>query len=528
MKIFETLFLSALNIVAPEKSQNVVVKTKVDRMTSTKPWITSDIKAKKLQKKYLWNNYLNCKTANKFDVFKRMRNIVNKTIRISKENFYKTEFAELQSSKKKLAFINDTLQRQNESTSLKTLSYGGQYPMSDPKDIAHHLNQTFVMMGMYNGPDIPYVPSTPKSRYRFQLSFATSDDVRKAIKKLKVRKASGLSAIPTWALRDACSIICYPLRDIINACITQSIFPDALKNAVVTPLYKKGDREDALNYRPISITTNLSKIFERILATQIGTYMNDTQQYSKCQFGFRQKFSTSDALLYCIEKWRKSLDDNQYAVVASLDLSKAFDSIDHDILMTKLEHLGFDNQSTTLLKSFLSGRYQAVKVKDTVSSWMQLIRGVPQGTILGPLLFTLYVNDIIDQINCDVAQYADDTLLFTASADIDEACQKLEQNCSQLVQYFNMHKMQVNVDKTDFIVFKPKQTQTLNDIKLNVQGKTNERSSEIKYLGIFIDDKLNYDKQIKTVVKKMAMGIRSIRFIAHAIPIQARIQLVPV
>ena len=135
-----------------------------------------------------------------------------------------------------------------------------------------------------------------------------------------------------------------------------------------TPLYKKGDREDALNYRPISITTNLSKIFERILATQIGTYMNDTQQYSKCQFGFRQKFSTSDALLYCIEKWRKSLDDNQYAVVASLDLSKAFDSIDHDILMTKLEHLGFDNQSTTLLKSFLHGRYQAVKVKDTVSS----------------------------------------------------------------------------------------------------------------------------------------------------------------
>ena len=389
--------------------------------------------------------------------------------------------------------------------------------MSDPKDIAQHLNQTFVMMGMYNGPNVPYRASTPKSRYRFQLSFVTSDDVRKEIKKLKVRKAPGLSAIPTWALRDASSIICYPLRDIINSCLTQSIFPDALKHAVVTPLYKKRNREDALYYRPISITTNLSKIFERIIATQIGTYMNDTRQYSKCQFGFRQRFSTSDALLYCIEKWRKSLikkslDDNQYAVVASLDLSKAFDSIDHDILMTKLKHLGFDNQSTALIKSFLHGRYQAVKIKDSVSPWMKLVRGVPQGTILGPLLFTLYVNDIIEQINCDVAQYADDTLLFTASTDLDEACRKLEQNYGQLVQYFNMHKMQVNVDKTDFIVFKPNRNQTLNDISLEVQSKTNERSLEIKYLGIFIDDKLNYDKQIKTIVKKMAMGIRGAQY----------------
>ena len=170
--------------------------------------------------------------------------------------------------------------------------------------------------------------------------------------------------------------------------------------------------------------------------------------------------------------------------------------------MTKLSHLGFDTQSTALLKNYLQGRFQAVKVKESVSPWLELIRGVPQGTILGPLLFTLYVNDIIDQIDCDAAQYADDTLLFTASTDVNEACEILERNCSQLVHYFNMHKMQVNVDKTDFIVFKPKQNQTLNDICLKVQGKTNERSSEIKYLGIFIDDKLNYDKLIKTIIKK--------------------------
>ena len=112
-----------------------------------------------------------------------------------------------------------------------------------------------------------------------------------------------------------------------------------------------------------------------------------------------------------------------------------------------------------------------------------------QGTILVPLLFTLYVNDIIDQIDCGAAQYADNTLLFTASSNVNEACQKLEKNCSQLVQYFNMHEMQVNVDKTDFTVFKPKRNQTLNNISLKVQGETNERSSEIKYLGIFIDDK---------------------------------------
>ena len=183
LEVFEKLFLCALNIVAPEKSQNVVVKTKACRMTSKKPWITNDIKTMIMAKNYRWKDYLANKTAQCHDVYKRVRNKVNKSIRKAKENYYTNEFSELHCSKKKWLFINDTLQRQNANTSIKTLSYGGRFPMSEPHDIAHHLNKTFVMMGMYQGPEIPYQSSTPKSRYHFHLSFTTSDDVRKAIKK---------------------------------------------------------------------------------------------------------------------------------------------------------------------------------------------------------------------------------------------------------------------------------------------------------------------------------------------------------
>jgi ribonuclease P/MRP protein subunit RPP40 len=140
--------------------------------------------------------------------------------------------------------------------------------------------------------------------------------------------------------------------------------------------------------------------------------MNNTSQFSKFQFGFRAKYSTTDALIHSTETWRSSLEKGENVAIASLDLSKAFDSIDHNILLIKLERLGFELSSIDLVINYLSSRMQAVKANGVLSDWLQIKTGVPQGTILGPLLFLLYVNDLPDYVDCDYAQYADDTLIF--------------------------------------------------------------------------------------------------------------------
>jgi hypothetical protein len=203
--------------------------------------------------------------------------------------------------------------------------------------------------------------------------------------------------------------------------------------AVVTPVCKKGNHLEAINYRPISITANLSKTFERLLADQIHIYMNNTSQFSKFQLGFRSKHSTSDALLYATESWRCSLESGKNLAIASLDLSKAFDSIDHGIIIIKLKSLGFDETSRNLIANYLSSRMQAVKVGNTLSDWMSLKYGVPQGTILGPLLFLLYVSDLPDYIKCSYVQFADDTLIFCANESATTASQELSENCAAVI-----------------------------------------------------------------------------------------------
>ena len=162
---------------------------------------------------------------------------------------------------------------------------------------------------------------------------------------------------------------------------------------------------------------------ERVLTEQMETYLYDNNLYSNIQFGFRKNFSTSEALLYATECFRKETDSNNLTAVALLDLSKAFDSIQHNILYQKLENIGIEQNAIELIKSFLTDRQQRVKVNNVYSDWIDLSQGVPQGTVLGPLLFNLYVNDMLTCVeDCKLVQYADDTCIFISGKNIDEIC----------------------------------------------------------------------------------------------------------
>ena len=217
------------------------------------------------------------------------------------------------------------------------------------------------------------------------------------------------------------------------------------------PVFKKKDRNNVENYRPESILPNLPKIYERCLYDQMYKYFNHI--LSKWQFGFRKSFSTHHCLLVMTEKWRKCLDEGRISGDILKDLSKAFDCILHDLLIAKLAAYGFDYQSLRIMESFLSNRQQRTKINNAFSRYSEIIYGVPQGPILGPLLFNIYICDIFfDIIECGIASYADDNTQYNFDFSLDNVISNLEKSTNSLLNWFRENHMNANADKFHLLV----------------------------------------------------------------------------
>ena len=206
--------------------------------------------------------------------------------------------------------------------------------------------------------------------------------------------------------------------------------------ANITPIHKKGDTENPLIYRPISVTPALSKVLEILTKDQIEEHLTKYNLLSKTQFGFRKKFSKIDALVYLSETVRQNLM-KKVVTAAFLDFSKAFDSIDHSLLLEKLKHLGFSSLAILFIKSYLSNRHQRVVIPEAESDWLEVKQGVPKSTVLGPLLFKLYVTDLPSFINCSLIKYADDAVVYTFGKKIIDCKLHLEKSIYSLVDYFS-------------------------------------------------------------------------------------------
>ena len=324
-------------------------------------------------------------------------------------------------------------------------------------------------------------------------------EISSIIKSLKSNKASGPNSIDPNILSLLRDDISNPLCKLFNLSFSTGKHPDLFKISKTIPIFKKGSRTVVSNYRPISLLSNLNKILEKLVHSRMYKFLDDYKCIYSLQFGFRAKHSTTHALIDITEKVRSALDNKNYACGVFVDLQKAFDTVNHDILLAKLNHYGIRGIANEWFSSYLSNRSQYVSILGFDSSTLPIQHGVPQGSVLGPLLFLIYINDLHLAIkHSKVYHFADDTNFLNINNSPKIMQKQINFDLKYLYKWLLANKISLNCSKTEIIIFgKPNYK---FEIKMN--GHKIVPSRYIKYLGIYIDDKLNFNYPCNLLLKK--------------------------
>ena len=367
-------------------------------------------------------------------------------------------------------------------------------PLTDPQEIASELNHFFTSIPT---PEIDkhvdtLLPSEDGEACNFVISPVTELQVSWALSKLSSSKRGGIVEIPTAVYQQLASTVVPTLTHFINKSIDSSSFPKIYKQALVTPIFKKGDPSQLGNYRPISSLPVLSKVFESLISKQVIEYIDRFKLLSDKQFGFRKGVSTEQLILSVTDHYNCVLDSKkpQYIAHLSLDVRKAFDSVHHNLLLHKLSSLfSFSNDSVSLFRSYLSSRSQCMKVGDAVSECLPISKGVPQGSVLGPLLFNIMVNDLLVS-NHNVLSYADDTLLFATADTPEAALVEASNKYSVLAAWYANNGLSLCPQKTNCTIFSNRNVPP--DLDVVLDGHVTKVEPAVRMLGITLDSKLSY------------------------------------
>uniref|UniRef100_A0A8C1Z289 Reverse transcriptase domain-containing protein n=1 Tax=Cyprinus carpio TaxID=7962 RepID=A0A8C1Z289_CYPCA len=326
----------------------------------------------------------------------------------------------------------------------------------------------------------------------------------------------------TNMLKDLGSALATPIASIINLSISSGHFPKAWKSAIVTPVFKSGLSTSMNNYRPISILLAISKIAEKWVAEQIVQYLNSSSpSFHAMQFGFRSKHSTETATCLFIEKIKFSLDKGGVVGVVFLDLKKAFDTVNHSVLLNKLPQFKFSCDTVSWFESYLHDRTQSVLINNCNSESLRLTTGVPQGSILGPLLFSLYINDlpnVCSEVEC--LMYADDTILFVHGRSKDIVADKLTKAMTRVTSWLQENCLQLNISKTVGMFFSKTNRASFNP-DIIVAGEKLRIVNQYKYLGLVIDSHLSFKAHIEKLCKIIKFNLANFRSIRNDMSTEA-------
>lgn len=491
---------------------------KVAREGKNHTWVNREVKQYSMYIKDLYVTYQITKNPASLIHYKLERKAYRKfLVDIQKDVNHNKILASKNRTKTLWNIFNKTVNKNKSRANISLKAVSGEL-IKDPQEVADLLLTHFTSsIGNLN-----YRLKNSGENFPSMFLYPTDcTEIFKTIMNLPNKFSAGLDEIPTYVLKCVAEFICKPIALIVNESFREGIFPNELKKAKLVPIYKKGNRHVADNYRPISLLSSVSKVFERVIYDRLLEFINKNNVLSEQQYGFRPKRSTEIAIYNTLSYIFEKLDCGEKVAGLCFDLSKAFDTIHHEVLKSRLAHYGIRGVVLDLMVSYLTGRSQIVCIENDgtryYSKWGRTELGVPQGSILGPTLFLLYVNGLAGGVGVGrVCQYADDTSVVLADPSLSGLAGLSSCAAGAMADWCHDNHLLLNLEKTGLITF-CKQRNTNMSIYVKINHKSIPVAESIKFLGVTLDSTLSWEQHIRILTSRLASMCALVRRLRNTV-----------
>lgn len=515
-------FITKLHSYIKNSTNKIKINNKTKKI---KPWITmgilNSLRQRDKMKKKLSHNFTDALSTQ----YKKYRNKLNDLIKKTKNDYYNSKIKEANHNYKQVwNLINEatnTAQKHNLNKHITLIDAHGN-GITDDREKANLFNDFFINIGKKLNDSIPtsnknHEPPVNNKNICQSLFLkpVTGNEIVQIIATLKKNSSSGEDGISAILIKKLHIFLIEPLKYLINLCFSTCQIPENWKISIVTPIYKAGNKQEKTNYRPISVINNFAKIFEKCLKYRLINFFEKHNIINKEQFGFRKSKSTEDAVFALTNNIINNMDSNKKCLAVFLDLAKAFDTVCHQKLLVKLEAAGIRGETLKLFEDYLKNRKQKVKINENMSDFQVITTGVPQGTVLGPILFLIYINDLLNSNSRgSIISYADDTaIVFTANS-WEQVYEKAEKGLSVVQRWLDFNLLTLNANKTKFLTFSISRAQQPVKNILQIHHLTCNRNENctcviihkektIKYLGVIIDQHLRWSEHANFTTAKL-------------------------
>ena len=477
-----------------------------------KPWISKFIMKDIRSKNILFRKLLRSKTDTYRSAYNKARNKLTRTIRSAKRSFYSNLFQDSYSDPKSLwKNIENVIEfKLKKPHNIKVLEDQNGSRITDSTLMCDHVNDFFVNVGRHLSDSIVtthhmdpcyLISNNPKSLF---LRPVTLSEVKALISNLDTSKSVPSYSVSIKFIKLARDTISPFLVYLFNRCFTEGCFPDAFKVSEILPVHKGGSKVKATNYRPIALLSPFSKLLEKAMHSRIDNFFTFNHLFYSNQFGFQQNSSTENAVLQIYQQLLESFERKEVTCSIFVDLKKAFDTVNHAILLSKLKSYGIRGIAFDLLRSYLSGRTQYSSFNNCKSKTREITCGVPQGSTLGPLLFLVYVNDMNLASRLRLNLFADDAYFSYSNVSPLILENTINAEMKKILAWMNTNKLTINLSKTNYMIFTNKRSQ--RKFSITVGDQEILRCRKAKYLGVIIDDKLTWQHHLQSLKNKLASG----------------------